>query len=211
MNRLFRVASQVVTGSGSAAGVGTGAARVEAGAGAAGVEGAAAGGGDDTVALSNGAEMPLVGYGAALFSIKAESGFDFADFPTSEDEMSRAGDAEIETVLGGVLDAGYRHIDSAHCYHTELPLGRALASRFESGALARDDVWITTKTSDPSEPPASCPCLLAAACPCLLPGPPRPTPPLTAHAPAFCPARPTSPTTHRSRRSTAQSCGRTAT
>lgn len=33
--------------------------------------------------------------------------------------------------------------------HTELPIGRALASRFASGRLSREEVWITTKTSDP--------------------------------------------------------------
>ena len=48
-----------------------------------------------------------------------------------------------------MLDAGYRHIDTAHMYHTELPIGRALASRFASGQLSRSDVWLTTKTSHP--------------------------------------------------------------
>ena len=52
-------------------------------------------------------------------------------------------------VIGDVLDAGYRHIDTAHCYHTELPIGRALASRFAAGKLSRKEVWVTTKTSDP--------------------------------------------------------------
>ena len=34
-------------------------------------------------------------------------------------------------------------------YHTELPIGRALASRFATGALSREDVWIATKVSHP--------------------------------------------------------------
>jgi diketogulonate reductase-like aldo/keto reductase len=100
-----------------------------------------------TVALSNGAEMPLVGYGCALFGLK--TGFDFAAFPNTGDGTDSNGDDAIEQMAGQVLDAGYRHLDTAHCYHSELPVGRALAQRFASGSLSRGDVWVTTKTSDP--------------------------------------------------------------
>ena len=99
------------------------------------------------IELANGRSMPQIGYGAALFGLKP--GFNFAAFPSSDDPASAAGDDKIEAVIGDVLDAGYRHIDTAHCYHTELPIGRALATRFAAGLLSRDDVWVTTKTSDP--------------------------------------------------------------
>ena len=100
-----------------------------------------------TVELANGLHIPQVGFGAALFGLKP--GFDFGNFPSSDDPASEAGDDAIEALVGDVLDAGYRHLDTAHCYHTELPIGRALASRFASCQLSRGDVWVTTKTSDP--------------------------------------------------------------
>ena len=124
--RLRAIAGHVVEKGGTAAASDTGGAAVE---------------------LSHGLAMPAVGYGAALFGLK--KGFDFAQFPSSDDPGSMAGDDAIEALVGDVLDAGYRHLDTAHCYHTELPIGRALASRFASGQLSRSDVWVTTKTSDP--------------------------------------------------------------
>jgi len=72
-----------------------------------------------------------------------------ADAFPADGPLAQAGDSEIEELIGDVLDAGYRHIDTAHMYHTELPIGRALASRFASGQLSRSDVWLTTKTSHP--------------------------------------------------------------
>ena len=58
-----------------------------------------------TVALSNGAEMPLVGYGCALFGLK--TGFDFAAFPNTGDGTDSNGDDAIEQSDGG---AGEFHV-----------------------------------------------------------------------------------------------------
>jgi hypothetical protein len=76
----------------------------------------AASGGTGTAAaieLANGQNIPQVGYGAALFGLKP--GFDFSAFPSSDDPASAAGDDTIEALVGDVIDAGYRHIDTAHC------------------------------------------------------------------------------------------------
>lgn len=72
----------------------------------------------DSVTLSNGSQMPLVGFGT--WQIKGD-------------------DAVRATVAA--LEAGYRHLDTALVYGNEGEVGRALA---ESG-VPRDDVFVTTK------------------------------------------------------------------
>ena len=73
---------------------------------------------DDAVTLSQGARMPLLGFGT--WQIKG-------------------GDAVRATAAA--LEAGYRHLDTATVYGNEKEVGRALA---DSG-VARDDVFLTTK------------------------------------------------------------------
>ena len=73
---------------------------------------------DDLVTLSEGARMPLLGFGT--WQIKG-------------DDAVRATSAALE--------AGYRHLDTATVYGNEREVGRALA---DSG-VARDDVFLTTK------------------------------------------------------------------
>ncbi|MEP7091172.1 MAG: aldo/keto reductase [Nocardioidaceae bacterium] len=72
----------------------------------------------DTVTLSQGAQMPLLGFGT--WQIKG-------------DDAVRATSA--------ALAAGYRHLDTATVYGNEAEVGRALA---DSG-VARDEVFVTTK------------------------------------------------------------------
>ncbi len=71
-----------------------------------------------TVKLTNGVEMPQLGFGV---------------FQVPDDETTAA----VETAL----DAGYRSIDTATIYGNEAGVGKALA---ESG-IARDELFITTK------------------------------------------------------------------
>ena len=73
---------------------------------------------DTTATLTNGARMPLLGFGT--WQIKG-------------DDAVRA--------VSAALEAGYRHLDTAHVYGNEREVGRALA---ESG-VSRDDVFVTTK------------------------------------------------------------------
>lgn len=71
------------------------------------------------VTLNNGVEMPLVGYGT--YNVAGA---------TAERHVTMA------------LEAGYRAIDTAQCYHNEKNVGRAIA---KSG-IPRDQVFITAKT-----------------------------------------------------------------
>jgi 2,5-diketo-D-gluconate reductase A len=73
---------------------------------------------DDTVTLTNGARMPLLGFGT--WQIKGK-------------DAVRATSAALET--------GYRHLDTATVYGNEGVVGRALA---DSG-VPREDVFLTTK------------------------------------------------------------------
>mgnify|MGYP000364908488 CR=1 FL=1 len=40
---------------------------------------------------------------------------------------------------------GYRHIDTASAYGSEVAIGEALAEAFESGLVRREDMFITSK------------------------------------------------------------------
>lgn len=51
------------------------------------------------------------------------------------------GDSATEDACAAALSLGYRHIDTAHAYANERGVGRAL----KASALAREDVWITSK------------------------------------------------------------------
>jgi 2,5-diketo-D-gluconate reductase A len=71
-----------------------------------------------TAKLSNGAEMPVLGFG--VFQIPAE---------------------ETEQAVVAALEAGYRSLDTARSYMNEEAVGRAIAS----SGVPRDELFITTK------------------------------------------------------------------
>src|SRR3954453_6927174 len=73
---------------------------------------------DDTLTLSEGARMPLLGFGTWQI--------------TGEDAVR---------ATSAALEIGYRHLDTATVYGNEREVGRALA---DSG-VARTDVFVTTK------------------------------------------------------------------
>lgn len=72
----------------------------------------------EAVTLSNGVEMPVLGYG--VFQIVGP---------------------ECERCVGQALDAGYRLIDTAQSYGNEREVGRAIAS----SGVAREEIFLTTK------------------------------------------------------------------
>lgn len=72
----------------------------------------------EKVTLSNGVEMPVIGFG--VYQIPP---------------------AETARCVRDALEVGYRHIDTAQAYANEAEVGQAVA---ESG-LAREDVFLTTK------------------------------------------------------------------
>ena len=71
-----------------------------------------------TAKLSNGIEMPVLGFG--VFQIPAE---------------------ETEQAVIAALEAGYRSLDTARSYMNEEAVGRAIAS----SGVPRDELFITTK------------------------------------------------------------------
>jgi 2,5-diketo-D-gluconate reductase A len=71
-----------------------------------------------TAKLSNGVEMPVLGFG--VFQIPAE---------------------ETEQAAVAALEAGYRSLDTARSYMNEEAVGRAIAS----SGVPRDELFITTK------------------------------------------------------------------
>lgn len=73
----------------------------------------------DTTTLSNGVEIPLVGFGTWLL---------------------KEGD-ECYDAVASALRAGYRHIDTARAYYNEASVGRAVR---DSG-IPRDEIFITSK------------------------------------------------------------------
>ncbi|CAM6117366.1 unnamed protein product [Calypogeia fissa] len=51
----------------------------------------------------------------------------------------------LTAVLLKALEFGYRHIDTAEVYKTEVGIGNALQEAFATGLVKREDVYVTTK------------------------------------------------------------------
>ncbi|MBP3714147.1 MAG: aldo/keto reductase [Phocaeicola sp.] len=72
----------------------------------------------DTIKLSNGVEMPLLGYG--VFQVTPQ---------------------ECERCVSDALSAGYRLIDTAQAYYNEEGIGAAI----KKSGIPRNDIFLTTK------------------------------------------------------------------
>lgn len=79
----------------------------------------------DRYVLSNGVEMPCLGYGTYM---------------VPNNEVGQA-------ALRGAIDLGFRHIDTATSYHNEDMVGRVVA---ESG-IPRGEFFITSKLNNPDQ------------------------------------------------------------
>src|SRR4249919_2565310 len=53
--------------------------------------------------------------------------------------------AETRSAITNALRVGFRHFDCAERYRNEREVGEALQAEFATGAIAREDVFITTK------------------------------------------------------------------
>src|SRR5882757_1091983 len=56
--------------------------------------------------------------------------------------------AETRSATTNALRVGFRHFDCAERYRNEREVGESLAAEFATGAIAREDVFITTKLSN---------------------------------------------------------------
>ena len=70
------------------------------------------------IRLNDGTEIPALGYGTWQLD-----------------------EGAVPEALGAALDAGYRHIDTAHAYGNEAAIGRVIGD----ADIARDELWITSK------------------------------------------------------------------
>src|SRR6476620_3968235 len=53
--------------------------------------------------------------------------------------------AETRSATTNALRVGYRHFDCAERYRNEREVGESLRAEFATGAIAREEVFITTK------------------------------------------------------------------
>ena len=77
----------------------------------------------DTFVLSNGVEIPCVGFGVW----QADDG------------------EEAYNAVKCALDVGYRHIDTAAAYNNEKSVGRAI----KDSGIAREEIFVTSKLNNP--------------------------------------------------------------
>ncbi|XP_053680716.1 1,5-anhydro-D-fructose reductase-like [Anopheles nili] len=75
-----------------------------------------------TVCLSNGHEIPVLGYGTYL-----------------------AQEGQCVELVKKAIDAGYRHIDTAYLYENEVEIGQAIRAKIAEGVIRREDIFVTTK------------------------------------------------------------------
>ncbi len=87
------------------------------------------------VTLNTGAKIPQLGYGTLALQ---------------PDRESNDTNAQItEPIVSQALEAGYRHIDTAQAYGTELGVGRAIAA----SGIPRDELFITSKLANANHAP----------------------------------------------------------
>nr|CAD7426846.1 unnamed protein product [Timema monikensis] len=57
----------------------------------------------------------------------------------------KTGIQDIDTTIDTALEAGFRHIDTAHAYKNEEAIGKSLKRWFDSGKIKREELFIVTK------------------------------------------------------------------
>ncbi|KAF6209476.1 hypothetical protein GE061_015223 [Apolygus lucorum] len=75
-----------------------------------------------TVTFNNGQKIPVVGLGTS-------GGYE----------------NQIKQAVKDAIDAGYRHIDTAHFYRNEHEIGEAVAEKIQEGVIAREDIYLVSK------------------------------------------------------------------
>ncbi|XP_059191613.1 aldo-keto reductase family 1 member B1 [Centropristis striata] len=78
-----------------------------------------------TIELNDGARMPVLGLGTW--------------------KSSHLPRTSVQGAVETAIAAGYRHIDTAHCYKNEVDIGKALRSKTQQGIIRRQDMFIVSK------------------------------------------------------------------
>jgi len=88
-----------------------------------------------SIALNDGTRIPQLGYGTLAVQPDRET-----------NEYNARVTAEV---VGQALAAGYRHIDTAQAYGTELGVGRAIAA----SGIPREQIYVTSKLANANHAP----------------------------------------------------------
>lgn len=83
------------------------------------------------ITLNNGVQVPQLGLGTQIQSLERDS---------SEAGRALLNSTSHNAVLAA-LQAGYRHLDTAHGYYNESGVGQAI---IDSG-VPREEIWVTSK------------------------------------------------------------------
>ena len=83
------------------------------------------------ITLNNGVQMPQLGLGTQIQSLEGDA---------SESGRALLNSTSHDAVVAA-LQAGYRHLDTAHGYYNERGVGQAI---IDSG-VPREEIWITSK------------------------------------------------------------------
>lgn len=89
------------------------------------------------VKLSNGVEIPSLGFGCAFGN--------WTNGITGSDAFQGFTPEDAWPAVNKAIQAGYKHFDGALVYGTSRPLGTILGMKYADGTLKRSDVFITSK------------------------------------------------------------------
>ena len=106
------------------------------------------------ITLNNGVQVPQLGLGTQIQSLERDS---------SESGRALLNSTSHDAVVAA-LQAGYRHLDTAHGYFNERGVGQAI---IDSG-VPREEIWVTSKLE--RLPPMPERCTSTASICIILPG-----------------------------------------
>eukprot|EP01084_Bolivina_argentea_P173340 300222_1 len=109
----------------------------------------------ETVRFNDGNNIPIVGLGTFLSSRAGKyfrTAEQISNLTPAQIEQDRLDDLKEEKEFtDAVIFAvkhGYRHIDTAQVYRTEVVIGKALQTLFRNNIVNREELFITTKVSE---------------------------------------------------------------
>lgn len=94
---------------------------------------------DTLFKLNTGASIPALGLGER----KNQACSSPTDIFLTGTWQSAQG--QVKKAVSHALESGYRHIDCAFVYGNEDEVGEGLKESFESGAVKRENIFVTTK------------------------------------------------------------------
>lgn len=90
-----------------------------------------------TLTLANGASMPQLAFGTGSTWFEGDG--------NSPHAAAESADSPLHRCVRAALDSGYRHLDCAEMYGTEIKVGQALARWLGDTHISRANVFVTSK------------------------------------------------------------------